>query len=333
MNRCPKPLVLALLASWALLASAPLWAQEQPRPSWNRLANRPLEMRYFIYVDNKYLWDNSQKRALESNQKSMKEDPDQDFFESLGNFEWEQFFEAQTVLRIPHWELAQKPEKVKYPEDLAMVVIEFDKDGWVTTPNSYNKPLRVRLDSMLQNGWIELSLGDAFSDPVSSLGKWFRGLNKDTADGVTPALCTSYSMPYFPEDLLYVYGPYYKMKKKSWRGIPPFACREWAWQMHDAERPYIDVTSYVPKEPQYGYPHGTYILPFIGWSRFDRQKPVIGKHADTWYCLHECPGGDKPGPIADISAWAKANGWTAPKPPTRMPVFTDDPKRRGRYPQ
>ena len=106
--------------------------------------------------------------------------------------------------------------------------------------------------------------------------------------------------------------------------------------MHKLERPYIDVTSYVPKEPRNSphnsYPHGTYTLPLIGWGTFDRQKPVIGKHADTWYCLHECPGGEQPGPITDIAAWAQANGWAPPKPPTRMPVFTDDPRRRGRYP-
>ena len=37
--------------------------------------------------------------------------------------------------------------------------------------------------------------------------------------------------------------------------------------------------------------------------------------------------------VKDFIVWAKANGWNAPKPPTRMPVFADDPGRRGKYPR
>ncbi|MFY7939810.1 MAG: hypothetical protein ACOVOX_02780, partial [Burkholderiaceae bacterium] len=129
-NRYLKPIVLALLAGLAMLSSAPLWAQQQERPSWLRWIKRPWEMRYFIYVKPERRWKYSQQLAAERNQKSMKED-----------FAWEQFFEAQTVLRIPHWNLDKDPELAKYPEDLAVVVIEFDKDGWVSTPNSFGKPL------------------------------------------------------------------------------------------------------------------------------------------------------------------------------------------------
>jgi hypothetical protein len=324
MNRTFKSVLLATLAGWTLLASMPLWAQEQERPSRIDWVLRPWEMRYFIYVKPEARWKYVQKLAAEYNQKSMRP-----------RFQWEQFFESQTVLRIPHWELAQKPEKAKYPEDLSVVVIAFDKDGWVTTPHSFGKPLRGRLNSMRPAGQIVLSAGDGLTDPTGRLGNWFIGLDENTADGVTPALCAgNHDMP--PMDPIqvkgYLYGKQYDMKQR-WYSSHPFACREWAWQLHDAERPYIDVTNYVPKEPQNGYPHGSYILPFVGWGTFDRQKPVIGKHADTWYCLHECPSGDKPGPIADINAWAKANGWTPPKPPTRMPVFNDNPKRRGYYPK
>ena len=320
MKRALKQLMLVLFAGWALLAAAPLGAQQQDRPSRIDWVLRPWEMRYFIHVDNEHGWKYTQKLAIERNQKSI-----------LPRFAWKQFFEAQTVLRIPHWNLAKDPTLDKYPEDLAVVVIGFDKEGWVTTPHSFGKPLRGRLNSMSPMGHIVLSAGDGLTDPVGELGNWFIGLNEDTADGVTPALCNNQGMyePADPNDTLYVYGSHYS--KDSWGSIPPFACREWAWQLHDTERPYIDVTSYVPKEPQNGYPHGTYILPFMGWGRFDRAKPVIGKHADTWYCLHECPGGEQPGPIADIAAWAQANGWAPPKPPTRMPVFTDDPRRRGVY--
>jgi hypothetical protein len=326
MNRILKHITIVLLTGWILLAAAPLWSQQlEDRSSSIDWVLRPWEMRYFIYVKPADGWQHLQKLAKESNQKSMRP-----------RFAWKQFFEAQTVLRIPHWELLQKPEKAKYPEDLAVAVIEFDKDGWVNTPNSFGKPLRGRLNSMSPAGYMVLSAGDALNDPTSSFGNWFIGLNEDTADGVTPALCEgSRDMPPFHTLQLegYLYGEKYDIKD-SWIVEPPFACREWAWQLHDTDRPYIDVTNYIPKGHKYAKtrPHGTYILPFIGWGTFDRQKPVIGKHADTWYCLHECPIGDKPGPIANINAWAKANGWTPPKPPTRMPVFTDDPKRRGRYP-
>ncbi|PUE24051.1 hypothetical protein B9Z52_17245 [Limnohabitans sp. Jir72] len=325
MNRTLKSIMIAALAGFALLVSMPLWAQEQERPSQIDWVLRPWEMRYFIFVDKDHGWKYSQKLAAEYNQKPKRP-----------RFNWEQFFEAQTVLRIPHWELAQKPEKAKYPEDLSVVVIAFDQDGWVTTPHSFGKTLRGRLNSLRPMGYIVLSAGDGLTDPIGTLGHWFIGLNEDTADGVTPALCNNQGMyePADPNDSFYVYGKHYDVKE-SWRTNPPFACREWAWQLHEADRPYIDVTTYVPKGHPYtkSYPHGTYILPFIGWGTFDRQKPVIGKHADTWYCLHECPKGDQPGPIADINAWAKANGWTPPKPPMRMPVFTDNPKRRGYYPK
>ena len=324
-NRYLKPIVLLLLAVWSVLFAMSLWAQDQPRPSRIDWVLRPWEMRYFIYVEQASGWQYSQKLAVERNQKSMK-----------SFFSWEQYFEAQTVLPIAHWNLDKDPKLAKYPEDLAVVVIEFDKDGWVTTPNNFGKPLRGRLNIMSPGGYIVLSPGDALTDPVGSFGHWFIGLNEDTADGVTPALCDGDAIyePMSSYQESYVYGSQYKVKP-GWYSTPPFACREWAWQMHETDRPYIDVSTYVPKGHPYtkNNPHGTYILPFIGWSRFDRQKPVIGKHADTWYCLHDCPSGEKPGPIANINAWAKANGWNAPKPPTRMPVFTDDPGRRGKYPK
>ncbi len=118
--------------------------------------------------------------------------------------------------------------------------------------------------------------------------------------------------------------------------LEAFGCREWSYQLQSSSRPYIDVTSYVPK-PKKGdktpYKHGSYIGEVVGWGTFGVKKPVIGKYADTWYCLHDCPGEDKPGKIEDIDMWARRNGCTAPKPPMRMPVFVDDPRKRGTYPE
>ncbi len=108
-------------------------------------------------------------------------------------------------------------------------------------------------------------------------------------------------------------------------------CREWAYQIKEPGRPYIDVTSYIPKRFD-DYGPGTYIHETIGWARFEDHKPIIGKHEYLWYCLHDCPGDDLPGVIPDIKAWAAKNGWKAPQPPTRVPVFPDPPAKSGYYP-
>lgn len=116
-----------------------------------------------------------------------------------------------------------------------------------------------------------------------------------------------------------------------------FGCREWAAQLYDDRRPYIDVTSYemvddydrlavkgkLRKKPE------TFIRPFVGFSRFDSPvKPVIGNHKGTWYCITDCPGGDSPGPIADMKAWAKRGGWPVPAKPRNVREFMDTPVRR-----
>jgi len=298
------------------------WAQDKPSPAPVNEVRllRPWEIRYFISVRPNDSWQRAQQRANRDNQKSKRR----------ASFDWEQYFDATTILPISHWDLDKDPTLAKYPEDLAVVVIEFDKDGWVTTPNTYPQRLRGRNRPSVFTNAIELTDDITRRDGESSVADWFMGYDENTAEGVTPALCGGDQMPPLDGDEdLYLYGRKYKIT--SWYSRAPFGCREWSYQMQEAERPYIDVTSYVPKEPKYGYPHGGYILPFTGWSRFDRKKPVIGKHADTWYCLHECPKGEAPGPIADIAAWAQANGWPAPKPPTRMPVFPDDTRRRGAY--
>jgi hypothetical protein len=124
-----------------------------------------------------------------------------------------------------------------------------------------------------------------------------------------------------------LYGKLFKPDEFS----TTFGCREWAYQLYDDARPYIDVTSYVPKGKT--FEHGTYIREFIGWGRFGDKKPIIGKHRAVWYCLYDCPNGEQPGPIADIKAWAQKNGWPVPKPPTKVPTFPDPPAKAGTYPR
>jgi hypothetical protein len=50
---------------------------------------------------------------------------------------------------------------------------------------------------------------------------------------------------------------------------------------------------------------------------------VIGSHEGRWFCLHECPGGEPPGEIKDIKAWAAKQGWAPPQRPKRQPMFPD----------
>lgn len=81
-------------------------------------------------------------------------------------------------------------------------------------------------------------------------------------------------------------------------------------------QPYIDVTTYHDKEGK-----KTHIGRFTGWMGFnDAPRPVIGKHGAYWLCLHECPDGEKPGVIADITEWTQKRGWPMPRP---TPYFPD----------
>ena len=116
-----------------------------------------------------------------------------------------------------------------------------------------------------------------------------------------------------------------------------FGCREWATQLYDINRPYIDVTSYqteydtrlskIKKGKRKGkYPlmDVTYVHSFIGFSRFqDPPKPVIGQHAGQWLCFNDCPNGDAPGLIADIKAWAGKQGWSVPERPRDVRRYKD----------
>lgn len=93
-----------------------------------------------------------------------------------------------------------------------------------------------------------------------------------------------------------------------------FGCREWTAQLYDRDQPYIDVTSYAST--------GSFIGEFVGWARFsDPPKPVIGRHGRTWLCLHDCPAGEKVGPIPDINAWVKKHGFPPPTKPRRQPIY------------
>jgi hypothetical protein len=304
MNLILKPLLFALcLLAGVAQAQSPARASPQESP-W---INRPWGLRYVLYVTDQRGWEISRDLADKDNAK-------------LGPkyFSWESFFKPVSTFSIPQ-------TANTFERGFSVVPIEFDQSGKVTTLHSSPIPLHGKLTNILR---ISLVDGDADKHRQSILGVWFTGLG-DVSTHWAPALCDSNEQPNAAQIRSdgYLYGRLFKATPFS----KTFGCREWAYQLYDNSRPYIDVTSYVPKDDF--YPHGTYIRDFMGWARFGDKKPVIGKHEATWYCLYDCPKGEAPGPIADIQAWAGANGWRVPKRPTKSPTFVDPPAKQGTYPQ
>lgn len=315
MSMCPKrarTLTTAVICSgvWAV-ASCQVPAPErspdkttEPRGShvW---IERPWTIRYFIAVSQRY--PTLRRVAAEFN---AKQKPGQ----SLG---WQAIFEPVAMISIP-----DPPSSAL--DRFSVVVVEFDEQGLVTTRHSHDGPLRGRLNRLR---YITLSGGNGPLDPQYNLGQWFMGLG-DVSTDWAPGLCglKESPSPFSKTDIYYLYGPKFQLNEYS----TTFGCREWAYQLYDPGRPYIDVTSYVREGST--YPKYTIIGDFIGWAGFADKKPVIGQHNGHWYCLHDCPRGDKAGPIADIKAWAARNGWREPKPPTKAPTFPDPPAAQGTYP-
>jgi hypothetical protein len=304
MNLILKPLLFALCI-FASVAQAQSPARASPQESpW---INRPWSLRYVLYITDQGGWESAQRVA-----KKINDEPRSKYFS------WESFFSASAFIPIP--------KKIGTIEKgLTVVPIEFDQNGKVTTPHTSPTPLHGKLTNTLK---ISLVDGDADKHRQSILGVWFTGLG-DVSTHWAPALCDSNEQPDAAQIRSdgYLYGRLFKATPFS----KTFGCREWAYQLYDNSRPYIDVTSYVPKDEF--YPHGTYIRDFMGWARFGDKKPIIGKHEATWYCLYDCPKGEAPGPIADIQAWASANGWRVPKRPAKSPTFVDPPAKQGTYTQ
>ena len=268
---------------------------------------RPWAWRYLIYISPD--WGNYKKFEQGYNQKIGPHALDR---------QWKPLFDATYFF--------QAYDKDTRPGNgISVVLVEFDKGGKVTTPNAFGKPLHGRID---QNMRVTLADGDSGVDRQFDIGHWFVGVGDASTDWA-PSICSIDQMlsPFDKTDTSYLYGPVYHIHY----GRPTVGCREWAYQIKDPGRPYIDVTSYIPERFD---PHGpgTYIHETIGWARFEDHKPVIGKQENDWYCLHDCPNNDQPGIIPDINAWASRNGWTAPHPPTRVPVFPDPPAKSVYYP-
>lgn len=279
--------------------------QETRKPATHDWLERSWEWRYILFVSDG--WSSEVRVAQRSREK---EDRDPHELRSLARA-------FNPTVLIP------APVSSPLDESLAVVAVEFDKQGFVTTAHTDGSRLRGRINRIQS---VLLSAGDDATNHRYHLGFWFTGLG-DVSTHWAPAICVSNQKPDAAQVRSdgYLYGRLFKPNSQS----TTFGCREWAYQLYDPDRPYIDVTSYVPKDAD--YPDGSYIREFIGWARFDDRKPVIGKDGKTWVCLHDCPNGDKPGVIPDITAWAKRSGWAVPTPPSRMPMFPDPPGKTGVY--
>lgn len=297
-------LFTALAATTACTQTATT-ADNYQRTQW---LERPWELQYVLYVSDRWPGEveSARRRAAKRSPTELRH-------------EWEEIVAPTSMLPArDRWDMPGA--------GLSVVVIEFDRDGKVKTPHSFGAPLYGRLDHRL---YVTLTPGDRITQPRFPLGEWFMGLG-DVSTHWAPGLCGVKNMPspFSRTDTGYLYGP--KFETTLWS--PTFGCREWAYQLGDPGRPYIDITSYYPKKADPEGP-GTYVYGIMGWAGFnDTRKPIIGKHGDDWFCLHDCPNGNEPGRIPDIKAWAAKNGWTVPKRPTKSPTFPDPPARSGTYP-
>lgn len=281
--------------SLVLLASLTIqfYAYAASERSW---LERPWQMRYIVTISDADAWERSKLSAFKRNRNSNDKS-------SLKYFDTDEFFNAYPVpLKFESSDYGSKK--------IGVILVEFDKNGFVTTPNTHPKGLRARIATTLS---VLFSSQDPNDKKLSVIGNWFTGIGD--GEGFAPGLCTLDELPGASS------GNRYTKDFKPYSTHGAFGCREWAYQLYDNQRPYIDVTSYEPKSED--YPDGTYIRTFLGWARFGDKKPVIGKHIKTWVCLLDCPKGDKPGIIPDIKKWAKKNGWSIPKPPEKQPQFPD----------
>lgn len=290
-------------------------------PAWGEVGKltkqwieRPWEYRYLLYVRDPYGW----MHARESHVKDVNNDPVNAYEYSID----------LPVYFDPQWTLTPKVPEDEAPQlwpALNVVRLDVAKDRKVAQRALNGDVLRARL-----NGHEDIVLTPSDTDPayVITFGEFFMGAPEAADPRYSPSICSTLHGDTVPPGTTGRYA--YRVKDTdSPEGF--FGCREWAAQLYDRDRPYIDVTSYemvedYDKKPnkkgKYPLKPATYIKPFIGFSRFsDPHKPVIGKYGEQWYCITDCPSGEAPGEIADIQAWAARFGWKPPQRPKNPRQF------------
>lgn len=218
---------------------------------------------------------------------------------------------------IPQETITEVETEADVGDSFSKATIIFDQQGWVTSNHVYTDRLRGRINRLR---YLVLSAGDQLGAEQFAIAHWFHGFH-EASEAWAPAFCgtliNEIPGPFSSTDKHYRYGN----KFDRTLGLGNFGCREWAYQLYDQNRPYIDVTSYEKQTSD--APHGTYVRDFIGWGRFGDNKPIIGKHGKAWICFHDCPEGELPGVIPDIHKWVTKRGWPLPRPPKKQPLFPD----------
>lgn len=243
----------------------------------------------------------------------------------------------------PTWTLqGQASENGLIPgKKFEVLRIDVRRDRAVVTQNQWGIPLDARL-----NWYEDLVLVPRMDKPekVVRFGRFFMGSYAASDVRYSPAICSR------------TFGDNVDPREQSGRYVEKnfdpisdgyFGCREWAAQLYDSRRPYIDVTSYEyaidydkpkltsgPRKGDYPLKQPLTFAPeikhFIGFSRFDDPpKPIIGNHEGQWLCLNDCPGGEAPGKIADIKAWVALRGWPVPQSPKDVREYMDKEVRTG----
>ncbi len=291
--------------------------------------DRPWEYRYLLYVE---LVEPFEKGAKSQDFSSLPSDKGLQLLWMPGPFS-------------PTWLIQWTDKKDnKYVDDtFAVLRIDVKQDRTVTTPNRWGLPLEARLNVRED---IVLAPKVAKPEKIVRFAEFFMGTYAASDTRYSPTMCsTLFGDNTDPRELSGRYvDKYFNPISDGY-----FGCREWAAQLYDPDRHYIDVTSYanavdfekpiVKSGPRKGYyplkkplRYAPEIKHFIGFSRFeDPPKPVIGNHQGQWLCLNDCPGGETPAKIADIKAWATKYGWPVPQPPKNVREFMDKKVEPGNF--
>jgi hypothetical protein len=229
----------------------------------------------------------------------------------------------------PSYFLIHESKKNPGLGDLSVLRLDINKDHFVQKLTLKRQVVEIRLNRLEQI--VLAPVGESFPGFTIRVGQLFLGAPYATDPSYVPGICSGLDMQADPN----FNGRYQKKFRADTNSILRgfegyFGCREWAAQLYDENRPYIDVTSYewgpdITRPKKGGkYPVGpvTYIKPFIGFSRFqDAPKPVIGQHLGQWYCITDCPEGNAPGKIENIRLWAAKQGWSVPERPENVRRF------------
>lgn len=304
-KRIALGLVLLTLSGSCAWAGNPIDSPNDPFITW---IDREWEYRYLLVVEGR--WKGMQKKQQDDWIKRPAH---------VANQQIEGHFDPTLQLIPPSEAMVNQDERNVLRLDVA-------RDRTVLQPTLQGKTVEARLNDL--RDIVLAAKGESSPSFTINFGTLFLGTYAAADPAYSPSICTNLDLETdtrYPGRYLKGYKADSDEGRSGHKGY--FGCREWAAQLYDRDRPYIDVTSYEwgpdfdKPEKKGKYPVGAvaYIKPFIGFSRFqDAPKPVIGKDRQQWYCLTDCPEGTTPGKIDDIASWAKTRGWPVPKRPKNV---------------